>query len=185
MIYKLITAATELAITLDEAKAQQNIDTSFTGDDSILTGCIHAAALHIEKIIQGPVMAQVWEAQSSDFFTVFELDKKPTSITTLKYFDISNAEQTVNSSNYEQDLASVPARVIMNTGYSLPSVYDRFDAVNIRFACGYANATAVPYDLKQWVKVLVTRFYQNRDYSVDVKTDELIKKNLMAFAAWL
>ena len=34
MIYKLITAATELAITLDEAKAQQNIDTSFTGDDS-------------------------------------------------------------------------------------------------------------------------------------------------------
>lgn len=186
MVYKLITAPTELSITLAEAKAQMNIDNLFTGDDTLITSDIHAATLHIEKIIQSPIMAQTWELQLTDFVDTFKIHKTPVaSITSLKYDDISNAEQTVDSSEYQTDLSSVPARVILNSGYSSPSVYDKFDAVRLRFVSGYVDATAVPQDLKKWIKVLVTQFYQFKDYSVKKETEDLIIRNLMRSAAWL
>lgn len=186
MVYKLITAPTELAVTLADAKKQLNIDTAFTDDDTIITDCINAAALTVEKIIQGPVMLQTWEAQYTEFLAEFKLYKlHVAAISTLSYYDGANADAVVNSSNYQTDLASVPARLILNSGYATPTVYDRFDSVRIRFTAGYANAAAVPADLKQWIKVLITQFYEFRDYSVKPETEELIRKNLMSHAAWL
>lgn len=163
MVYKLITAPTALALTLDDAKSQLNIEPEFTQDDSLIESCIHAAAAFVEKRMQGALMAQTWEAQLIDFKSTIELKKSNiTDITAVKYYNLSNVDTTVNSSDYQKDLASVPARLIFNTGYAWPSVYDRFDAVRVTFSAGYASAAAVPYDLRMALKLLVTHFYENR-----------------------
>lgn len=190
MVYKLITAPTELAITLVEAKAQLNIETAFTDDDTLIVACIHAAAQYVEKIIQGPLMTQVWEAQLTDFVECIKLQKNPvTTFTSLKYYNISNVDTTVDPSNYQQDLSSVPARIILNSTFSSPTVYDRFDAVRARFTAGYADAAAVPADVKQVIKLLVTHFYEQRSPEITggtiSKFDLTIEKLLNGHMAWL
>lgn len=189
MVYKLITAPSELAITLAEAKAQLNVEAAFTDDDVLITACINAAAKYIEKLIQGPLMSQVWELQQTGFVQCFEVNKTPVaSVTSLSYYDIANADTVVNSSNYQQDLSSVPARIILNSAYSSPSVYDRFDAVRLRFTSGYATAAAVPEDVKQVVKLLVTHFYEQRSPEITgtiSKFDLTIEKLLNGHMAWL
>lgn len=190
MVYKLITAPTELAIKLAEAKAQLNIETAFTDDDNLIAACIKAAALYVEKIIQGPLMTQVWELQLVDFVSCIKLHKKPvTTFTSLKYYDTVNSDITIDPSNYQQDLSSVPARIIFNSAYSFPSVYDRFDAVRARFTSGYANADSVPEDIKQVIKLLVTHFYEQRSPEITggttSKFDLTVEKLLSAHMAWL
>lgn len=190
MVYKLITAPTELAITLNEAKAQLNIEQEFTDDDILISACIGASASYVEKIIQGPLMNQVWELQLTDFRETIQLRKTPVSaVGSVKYYDISNVEQTVNSSNYQTDLSSVPARIIFNSSYSSPSVYDRFDAVLARFTSGYTDATTVPADIKQVIKLLVTHFYENRSPEISgattAKFDLTIEKLLSGHMPWL
>jgi uncharacterized phiE125 gp8 family phage protein len=168
MVYKLITEPTELAVTLAEAKAQLNIDPSFTADDTLITACINASALYIEKIIQSPLMNQTWELQLVDFTETIKIWKTPlSSITSVSYYDVNEADQTVSNSNYYTDLASVPARIIFKSNYDAPTVFDtRFDAVRIRFVSGYVNAASVPADIKEVVKLLVTHFYENRSPEV-------------------
>lgn len=187
MVYKLITAPTELAVSLPNAKAQLNIEAAFTDDDTLITDCINAAALYVEKIIQGPVMTQTWEAQMADFKELIRLEKNPvTAITSIKYQDIADDPQTVDPANYQEDLASVPARIIFNSAFSAPTVYDRFDAVQVRFVAGYTNEAALPGDLKMWIKILLTQFYESRDYST-VKSDTArqIREALMSHALWV
>lgn len=163
MVYKLITAPTELALTLADAKAQLNIELAFTADDALIESYIRAADAYVEKVIQGPLMAQSWEAQLTDFKACIKLQKNNvTAITSIKYYDGANGDIAVAGSNYQTDLASVPARIIFNSTYSVPTVYDRFDAVRVLFSAGYANAGAVPYDIRQALKLLVTHFYENR-----------------------
>ncbi|MFZ2905332.1 MAG: head-tail connector protein [Cyclobacteriaceae bacterium] len=190
MVYKLITAPTELAITLAEAKAQLNVETAFTDDDTLITACIKAAALYVEKVIQGPVMSQVWELQLTDFLSTIELNKGLIStIDSLKYYDSAEADQTVAASNYQTDLSNVPARLILKSTYVQPTVYDRFDAVRVRFTAGYATASNVPEDVKQVIKLLVTHFYEYRSPEITggaiSKFDLTIEKLLSGHTAWL
>lgn len=189
MVYKLITAPTDTAITLAEAKAQLNIETAFTDDDTLITDCIKAATAYIEGIIQGPVVTQTWELQLTDFAGIIELKKTPVaSITSVSYYDASNADQVVSNTNYQTDLSSVPARIIFNDSYSIPTPYDRFDAVRVRFVCGVAQA-AVPFNIKQVVKLLVAHFYENRTPevtgSITAKFDLTIEKLLHQNMAYL
>ena len=190
MVYKLITPPTEQALTLAEAKKQLNIEEAFTDDDTLITSFINASALYVEKIIQGPLMNQVWEAQLKDFASCIELQKTPiASIDSVKYYDTANVDTTVNASNYQTDLSSVPARIIFNSTYSYPSVYDRFDAVRVRLTAGYASASVVPADVKQVIKLLLTHFNENRGPevtgSITAKFDLSIEKLLHGHMPWL
>lgn len=167
MVYKLITPPTALALTLEDAKGQLNIDLEFTLDDLLIESYIHAAAAFVEKRIQGALMAQTWEAQLADFKSCIELLKSNISdITSVKYYDSANADITVGTSNYQKDLASVPARLIFNSSYAWPTVYDRFDAIRVGFTAGFASAAAVPYDIRIALKMLVTHYYENRSPEV-------------------
>lgn len=187
LVYKQTTPPAQLAITLDEAKAQLNVETAFTDDDPLITSMINAAALFVEKIIQGPLMTQAWEVYAEDWEDVFEIQKERiTAVGSVKYYDSNNADQTVNPSDYQEDLSSVPARIIFNSSFAAPDVYDRFDAIRIAITAGYANAAAVPEDLKRWIKVLVTQFYESRDASqVKPEIEDMVKRGLMTYAAWL
>lgn len=191
MVYALITAPTELAITLDDAKNQLNVELDFTDDDTLILSYIKAATLYVEKLIQGPVMDQVWELKLRDFKSEMEFHKGPVKAgtLTLKYQDANDAEQTVAASNYYEDLASVPARVILKSTFSIPTVFDRYDAVKIRANAGYTDASAVPEDLKAAIRLLVAHFYENRTPeitgSTTAKFSLTIERLLNGHMAWL
>lgn len=187
MIYKLITASTELPITLAEAKAQLNIESSFTDDDTLITSCIYAAGKYMENLLQHPLMEQVWELQLADFKTRVLVQKKPVSIDSIKYDDIDNTDQTVTSTNYQVITDTVPALIVFYSSYAFPTVRDeRLDAVRIRFTSGYADATVVPEDIKLQIKILVTQYYEHRDMNmVKPHVQEQLQRFIMANSAWL
>ena len=46
---------------------------------------------------------------------------------------------------------------------SWPSVRDQPQAITVRAVMGYASASAVPYPLKQAMKLLIGHWYENRE----------------------
>ncbi len=77
------------------------------------------------------------------------------SITSVKYDDANDAEQTLAASNYQADTASMPGRIRYTGSATLPAVYDKPNAIRIRYVAGYGAAgatdggqSAVPEDLK-------------------------------------
>jgi uncharacterized phiE125 gp8 family phage protein len=152
--YKLITPPTEYPVTLDELVAV-HIKVDDTSDEAtLIQEFIAAATERVEDYIQRQLMQAVWEYQMKNWDELaagmykengyLRLDKAPlVAIESVKYYDGDNAEQTMNASDYQVDTTSLPGfiRFIEN----LPTVYDRIDAIKIRFKAGYGadgnNAT--------------------------------------------
>ena len=84
-----------------------------------------------------------------------------TALTSIKYDDTDDTEQTYSSANYWTDLLSVPARVQVKTSW--PSTKVKPGAVRIRLAAGYATVTEIPAVLLHAVKLLVGHWYENRE----------------------
>ena len=84
-----------------------------------------------------------------------------TSITSIKYYDSSNVEQTWANTNYYYNVKEEPVEI--NYINSEPSLYDyRNDPITVRFITGY---TTVPEALRQAILLLVGDMYENRlDY---------------------
>ena len=92
--------------------------------------------------------------------SLIQIYKQPiTAISSVKYYDVNNTEQTMSASDYQTEVSSNPAKVQIIT---FPQIYDRLGAVTIRFVAGYANAGAVPQDIKQAMYFLIGHLYENR-----------------------
>lgn len=91
------------------------------------------------------------------------------SITSIKYDDLNNVEQTLASSNYFADTASLPGRIRFTANATLPSVYDKPNCVRIRYVAGYGAAgdtdkgqASVPPPLKAAVLERLGQLYEHR-----------------------
>lgn len=163
MATKLITAPAVEPVSLVEAKAHLRVD----GDDDnvLLTMLITTARQEAEKVTRRALITQTWEVVL-DCFPSGGIDLPfPTlqSVTSIKYFDGSNVEQTLSTSAYQVDADSEPGRVALASGYSWPDTYDRLNAVRIRYVAGYGLAAAVPAAIKQWILIRVATLYENRE----------------------
>lgn len=164
--YKLVTAPATEPITLTEAKLYLRVDD--TTEDNLITALIVAARMQVEKRTYRPLITQTWELilNSNEVLedSKIYLNKAPlTSITSVKYYDTNNTEQTLSSSFYQTSLNGNPAELVVT---SLPQIYERLDAVTIRFVAGYANAAAVPQDIKQAMYFIIGHLYENRQQVV-------------------
>ncbi|HQQ81936.1 MAG TPA: hypothetical protein PK059_02045 [Cyclobacteriaceae bacterium] len=81
------------------------------------------------------------------------------SITSIKYDDVNNVEQTLASSNYAVDTSSMPGRFRFTGSATLPNLYDKPNCVRIRYVAGFgasgatdAGQSAVPEPLKNAVR---------------------------------
>ena len=163
MALKLITAPTTYPVTLAEAKLHCKVDAS--DDDALITALITAATEVCEQKLGRAIMAQTWEVTLDAFPDYVELTRTPVqSITSVKYYDTSGVEQTLSGSAYSfaQDDFGF-ARVDPVYGTEWPTARDQINAVAVRYVAGYANAAAVPEGIKQWVKLMVSTMYENRE----------------------
>lgn len=152
-------------VSLADAKAVLRV--SGTSEDSTIQGYIDAAIAHLDGkdgTLGRALMTQTWDVTFNDFPSgsgSIVLPLPPLqSVTSVKYFDASNVEQTVSSSDYRV-LTRTPGEIEPVDGW--PSVYDRKDAVTVRFVAGYGSAaTDVPQPIRTAINMLVAQWYDNR-----------------------
>jgi len=136
----------------------------YAADDDQITACLAAATEFTENIC-GPLVSKIYDGYlddfpASDLLTV----PKPrcTAIGSIKYTDTDAVETTYSSASYYTDFVSFYARLKLKSGYSWPTAELReINAVIVRFTAGYANAAAVPYELKAAVKLLAAHLYEH------------------------
>lgn len=161
MSLKLITAPASEPIALAEAKAHLRVDVS--DDDALISALIVAARQGAEHITGRALMPQTWELALDGFKSEIYLQKPPlVSVTSVTYVDTAGVVQTLGSSAYIVDDYSAPARMAPSYGSCWPTTRLQANAVTIRYDAGYANAAAVPQQIKQWMLLQVGAMYENR-----------------------
>lgn len=162
--FKLITAPAVEPVLKDDLPKDQ-IRVSGTDEDDLIDSYIKSARRIAEKTQNRALITQTWEMYL-DAFNDEEIliEKCPVSgITSVKYFDTDNSEQTIDAGNYELDSVSEPARLRPTSGNSWPSTYDKYNAVTIRFTAGYGTAGSdVPEETIDAILMIVAHFYENR-----------------------
>lgn len=159
----LVTAPSATPISLTEAKAQ--LDVSYTDKDTLITSLIAAATAYLDGwtgILGRCLVTQTWRQDFDRFNRCLRLPLYPVStITSVKYDDESDVEQTIAASNYDLLDDDLGAFVRFKDTYSFPSIHDDRPAVRVTYAAGYASAAAVPDAIKQAMLLLVRHWFDN------------------------
>lgn len=150
-----------LPITLDEARQQLGIVDEL--DDVAVENLIRDAAGAIERAIDGPLMAQV---------RALHLDAFPAGVISLPTGAIS---EVIGVSYIASDGAVIDldtpsqwqarilgARTMVLPQGAWPTIAASPGVVTVTYACGYADGDVVPPDLRRAVKLLVSRFNDDR-----------------------
>lgn len=171
MPLKLITAPTVWPVNAAELADQHLRLTSSDGENEDLVPILAAAVDYFELECRRQLITATWEQQLDAFPAapgderVIRLPKPPLqSVTSVQYVDEAGATQTFSSSKYTVDTASEPGRIILKDNESWPATAVVAAAVKITFVAGYgATDAAVPYLLRQGIKMLAGHYYENRE----------------------
>lgn len=160
-MFKIVTPPAVEPISLTEAKLQLRV--SGSEEDEFITSLIVAAREHAENHMNRSLITQTWDYYLDYFSNVMMIQKSPVaSITSIKYQDEDNAEQTLASTYYDADLVSEPARVTLAYGKDWPDTYNKTNAVVMRLVTGYGLAVSVPSQIKQGMYLYITYLYEHR-----------------------
>lgn len=164
----ITTAATEQPITTAEAKAHLNIDSDYSADDTLISAMIKAATNYAQAYCRRLFVATTVTEYYDNFPASgsFELSYGVITLSSVKYKDSNNTEQTWNASNYEVDNKITPAKIQVLTNKSYPSTYDGFNAVYVEYITGFGAASDVPQDVKHALLLMVADMYDNREDKV-------------------
>lgn len=166
MPLKEITAASVLPVTLLEAKTQCRIMDGDTTHDDRLTSIIWQAAATIESLIDCKTSATTMELVLDEFPNGdIEIPLYPvTAISSVKYDDADDVEQTMLVADYWTQLAGY--RPMLRAVTSWPATKAcKPGAVRIQFVVGFTAAT-LPKDLKQAILMRVGEFFDQKGESV-------------------
>ena len=159
----LVTAPTLRAISLEQARKQCELDQDDATHDDQLSMLIDTATDQFENDCDICLLTQTQRVYLEDFIDEIYLPKRPIqSITSIKYYDQSDALQTLSSTVYS--LNSPERSVELKFNQVWPSVAtERWDAVEVTYVCGYASASLVPAAAKHALLLLVGYYFgQNR-----------------------
>lgn len=161
--FEITDPASGLPLSVADAKEHLRVD--IDTEDDYIELLIKAAWGYAENYTGRPMMPitvkQYWDDFPGRSFVLYWGDV--TAITSVKYYDSNNAEQTLSSSLYRVDMLMDRARIVFNSTASIPSVYDRPNAVWVEYDAGKA---AVPDDMLHAMKLVVGELYEKRENTV-------------------
>ena len=154
---------------------------SGTSEDTLISEFIDIATEALAQWTRRSILKQTLELSLDSFggqtddnltgkiegikgFSVNEIDlplPPALSITSIKTYDETNTEATMDSTTYELD--EIGGRIYLDSGVSWPSALRAREAVKIRYIAGYgASATGVPVALKQAIRQYAAKLYECR-----------------------
>ena len=155
------TPGTLSVVTLAQAKKQLRIESSFTDEDDLIQSYIDAAVVNCENyigghIIPGDLVLTYDKFASPVVFEAFPLK----TITSVKYY-ADDVEVTLAAEKYaltKQNDKVYKLRFKEDT----PTTDERFDAVKITVACGFAG-DVIPKPIIQAIKLQIADMYEIRE----------------------
>jgi len=169
MAYKIVTQPTSEPVSLEEAKKHLIVDADDTSEDTLIYGCISAARKAAESFLGRSLITQTWDLYLDSFPNADFIDipfPPLASVTHVKYkatdYGTTATLTTWAATNYIVDTINEPGSIRLAYGISWPTTYGEAQDVQIRFVCGYGNASAVPQNIKQAILLKLTDLYENR-----------------------
>lgn len=134
-------------LILPELREHARVDD--TSQDAILTRFANAAGARLEddtrRILLTTTIKEHYDVWPWDYLPVVHLHFSPVdSLTSIKYYDPDNVQQTWDSANYDTDLIHEPARIVIaeSATVTAPSVDQRPNAVTVEYVAGYGSTLA-------------------------------------------
>ena len=131
------------------ADFKAHLRVSGEAEDTALTRFLDTAARALEddarRLLLTGTVKEYFDVWPWDYVGVVHPSRAPVaSVTSIKYFDTSDVEQTWDAANYVADVKSEPARIVVAqlATLSSPNVDQRPNAVTIEYQCGYGAAVA-------------------------------------------
>jgi len=160
--YFLVTAPTDLVVSLAEVKAQAR--RTHDSEDMLITDYIREAMAACEGFTRRAFLPQTWKAVLPEFPDgLIRLVRPPLiSITSVVYTATDGTQTTMSASDYSVDTNSLFGSVRPKYGTVWPAVQsDTPDAVVITYVCGWTT-TSVAYQAKAATRQLAAYAYQER-----------------------
>jgi len=172
-------------VTTTEAKLHARLDVDTI--DADLQLIIDGATEQIEGLIDRQIVTATYRFTMPCWPPTLWLPLGRTqSVTSIKYYDPDNAQQTLSASLYRVDANQEPAVISSTTTF--PISYTRSDAIEIIYTVGYGTAAQVPAGLKGAILMLVTHRFEHRgdDSTTEMtgtKTSAAVPQNIFDLAA--
>lgn len=134
-------------------------------EDTLINDYVNAAWRYCEQQTWRQFLTASYTLALPRFSQAIVLPKPPfVSVTSIKYYDDNNAQQTLNADIYEASSFHEPAMLCPGYSQSWPSTFSRQDAVLIEYVAGYGTMEAdMPVDLLHAVRLLVADMFENRE----------------------
>ncbi len=166
MELSLVTAPAAEPLSLVEVKDHLSVED--TDHDPLLAGFLVSVREGLDGwdgTMGRALMTQTWDMQIGAFARKIEIPLPPLqSITSVKYFDTSDVEQTVASTVYRVETAGGFIERI--DGQSWPSDVRTQDLpITIQFVAGYGDFNDVPQPIRTAMLLLIDRLFNKRDTS--------------------
>ena len=180
--FRVKTAATSYITTVENAfQNHLRVDAYDQENQTFLTSQLVAAQRHVEAYTNRVFNETVYYFYLSDFPRYgITLPFSPVkSVTSITYYDESNAEQTFSSDDYFFNRSQEPTTIYYDSGVDGPATYtDRFDAVTVEFTTGYTSPETIPDGCLSAVLLLLGDLYDNR---TDVVREKFTSWKAMAY----
>lgn len=153
-------------LTPTEARASTRVDVS--DDDVLITSHIAAVREHVEQITARSLMTQKQAYVIDSFYQnqsgILFLEKGPiTSIDSINYLAMDGTTQVMPPTDYRVDLSGQLARIMPRFGKIWPITIPEIACITVNFTAGYGLAKDVPEGIKQWMRLRLGTFYENRE----------------------
>lgn len=159
-MYKLKTAPASEPISRTEAKLFLKV--THSSEDALIDNMVTAARQFLEAFTKRSFVTQTWQ-RFLDWFP-FEIELYQgtvASVTHIKYIDENGANQTLDSSLYQTDLISNPARIQRAVDQDWPDIeWGRLNAVEVQYIAGLD--TVVDQNVIHAIYLLLGHIYANR-----------------------
>jgi uncharacterized phiE125 gp8 family phage protein len=163
---KVTTPPTSEPVSLDFIKTYLKVDG--TTEDALITVLITAARQVAERYCQIALLPQTI---TETFPRFYSYGLRPTispliSVEDITYLDLEGETETLSTDIYGVDNSVYPPHIFRIPYNDFPQTYAVPNAVTVEYIAGFADADAVPNQIKMAIALMVTEWYDNRSDGV-------------------